>query len=62
MDRQKEFVLRTLEDAMKGVDVFFGVSVAGSVTQKMVKSMGKQPIIFALANPDPEITPEDARP
>jgi malate dehydrogenase (oxaloacetate-decarboxylating)(NADP+) len=52
---------RTLEEAMKGSDVFFGVSVAGSVTPKMVKSMGKQPIIFALANPDPEITPEDAR-
>ena len=52
---------RTLEDAMKGADVFFGVSVAGAVSQKMVKSMGKKPIIFALANPDPEITPEDAR-
>jgi malate dehydrogenase (oxaloacetate-decarboxylating)(NADP+) len=52
---------RTLEDAMKGSDVFFGVSVAGSVSAKMVKSMGKRPIIFALANPDPEITPEDAR-
>ena len=52
---------RTLEDAMKGSDVFFGVSVAGAVTKKMVKSMGKQPIIFALANPDPEITPEDVR-
>jgi malate dehydrogenase (oxaloacetate-decarboxylating)(NADP+) len=52
---------RTLEDAMKGCDVFFGVSVAGAVTKKMVKSMGKQPIIFALANPDPEITPEDVR-
>ena len=52
---------RTLEDAMKGTDVFFGVSVAGSVSPKMVKSMGEKPIIFALANPDPEITPEDAR-
>jgi malate dehydrogenase (oxaloacetate-decarboxylating)(NADP+) len=52
---------RTLEEAMKGADVFFGVSVADAVTPKMVKSMGKQPIIFALANPDPEITPEDAR-
>jgi malate dehydrogenase (oxaloacetate-decarboxylating)(NADP+) len=52
---------RTLEDAMKGSDVFFGVSVAGAVNANMVKSMGKQPIIFALANPDPEITPEDAR-
>jgi len=52
---------RTLEDAMKGTDVFFGVSVAGSASPKMVKSMGEKPIIFALANPDPEITPEDAR-
>ncbi len=52
---------RTLEDAMKGTDVFFGVSVADAVSPAMVKSMGKQPIIFALANPDPEITPEDAR-
>jgi len=52
---------RTLEDAMKGADIFFGVSVGGAVTQKMVKSMAKAPIIFALANPDPEITPEDAR-
>jgi len=52
---------RTLEDAMKGADIFFGVSVGGAVTQKMVKSMAKAPIIFALATPDPEITPEDAR-
>ncbi len=52
---------RTLEEAMQGSDVFFGVSVAGAVTKKMVKSMGKQPIIFALANPDPEITPEDVK-
>jgi malate dehydrogenase (oxaloacetate-decarboxylating)(NADP+) len=52
---------RTLEDAIKGTDVFFGVSVAGSVTAKMVKTMNKKPIIFALANPDPEITPEEAR-
>jgi len=51
---------RTLEDAMKGADMFMGVSVAGAVTPKMVRSMGKQPIIFALANPDPEITPEEA--
>jgi len=52
---------RTLEEAIIGADIFFGVSVAGSVTKKMVKSMGNNPIIFALANPDPEITPEDAR-
>ncbi|HXC28215.1 MAG TPA: NADP-dependent malic enzyme, partial [Stellaceae bacterium] len=52
---------RTLADALKGADVFFGLSAAGAVTQDMVKSMADQPIIFAMANPDPEITPEDAR-
>jgi malate dehydrogenase (oxaloacetate-decarboxylating)(NADP+) len=51
---------RTLADAMKGADVFLGLSVAGAVSQDMVKSMGKEPIIFAMANPDPEITPPDA--
>lgn len=50
----------TLEDAMKGADVFIGVSVAGTVTQEMVKSMNKDPIIFAMANPVPEIMPEEA--
>ncbi len=49
---------RTLEDAMKGADVFFGLSVKGAVTQEMVTSMADKPIIFAMANPDPEITPE----
>src|SRR5580698_8123734 len=52
---------RTLGEALKGADVFFGLSAAGAVTQDMVKSMADQPIIFAMANPDPEITPEDAR-
>src|SRR3954467_14658568 len=52
---------RTLEDAMKGADVFFGLSVKGAVTKAMVKSMADKPIIFAMANPDPEITPEDVR-
>ncbi|WP_299672427.1 NADP-dependent malic enzyme [uncultured Roseobacter sp.] len=52
--------LRTLEDAMKGADVFLGVSVKGAVTQEMVQSMADDPVIFAMANPDPEITPEDA--
>ncbi len=52
--------LRTLEDAMKGADVFLGVSVKGAVTQEMVKSMADNPVIFAMANPDPEITPEEA--
>jgi malate dehydrogenase (oxaloacetate-decarboxylating)(NADP+) len=52
---------RTLKDAMKGADVFFGLSVKGAVTAAMVKSMAKNPIIFALANPAPEITPEEVR-
>jgi len=50
---------RTLEDAMKGADIFMGLSVKGAVSQDMVKLMGKQPIIFAMANPDPEIRPEE---
>ena len=52
---------RTLEEAMKGADVFFGLSVKGAVTKEMVQSMAAKPIIFAMANPDPEITPEDVR-
>ncbi len=51
---------RSLEDAMEGADIFFGLSAKGALTQDMVKSMAKDPIIFAMANPDPEITPEDA--
>jgi malate dehydrogenase (oxaloacetate-decarboxylating)(NADP+) len=51
---------RTLADAMEGADVFAGVSVKGLVTQEMVKTMAEDPIIFAMANPDPEILPEDA--
>ncbi len=53
--------LRTLEEAMVGADVFLGLSVAGIVTQDMIKSMAKNPIIFAMANPDPEITPEEIK-
>lgn len=49
---------RTLADAIKGADVFVGLSVAGLVSPDMVKSMADQPIVFALANPDPEILPE----
>ncbi len=49
----------TLEDAMEGADVFVGLSVAGLVTGKMARSMADRPIIFALANPDPEITPDE---
>ncbi len=52
---------RTLTDAIEGADVFFGLSVKGALTQDMVARMGAQPIIFAMANPDPEITPEEAR-
>ncbi|MGH1355164.1 MAG: NADP-dependent malic enzyme [Thalassovita sp.] len=52
--------LRTLEDAMKGADVFLGVSVKGAVTPEMVEAMNDNPVIFAMANPDPEITPEEA--
>ncbi|MFZ5791501.1 MAG: NADP-dependent malic enzyme [Pseudomonadota bacterium] len=53
--------LRTLEEAIKGADVFFGLSVKGAVTGEMAKSMAAKPIIFAMANPDPEITPEEVR-
>ena len=52
--------LRSLDDAMVGADVFLGVSVRGAVTSKMVASMAQNPVIFAMANPDPEITPEEA--
>lgn len=51
----------SLSDAMKGADVFVGVSAAGVVSKEMVRSMAKDPIIFAMANPDPEISPEDAK-
>ncbi len=50
---------RTLADAIKGADVFFGLSVKGALTPEMVASMAPNPIIFAMANPDPEITPEE---
>ncbi|GAA4658865.1 NADP-dependent malic enzyme [Bartonella pachyuromydis] len=50
---------RTLAEAMEGADMFFGVSAKGAITPEMVKSMASQPIIFAMANPDPEITPEE---
>jgi malate dehydrogenase (oxaloacetate-decarboxylating)(NADP+) len=52
-------ITRTLAEAMVGADVFFGLSVAGALTPVMVKSMAANPIIFAMANPDPEILPED---
>ncbi len=52
---------RTLADAMKGSDVFCGVSAKGIVSKEMVKSMADNPIVFAMANPDPEITYDDAK-
>jgi malate dehydrogenase (oxaloacetate-decarboxylating)(NADP+) len=52
---------RSLADAMAGADVFFGLSVKGALSPKMVASMAPRPIIFAMANPDPEITPEEVR-
>ncbi|MGE5462255.1 MAG: NADP-dependent malic enzyme, partial [Syntrophothermus sp.] len=52
---------RTLADAVQGADVFYGLSVANVLTPEMVKSMADDPIIFAMANPDPEIKPELAR-
>ncbi|MEE2878792.1 MAG: NADP-dependent malic enzyme [Pseudomonadota bacterium] len=52
---------RTLTEAMEGADVLLGLSIAGAVTKDMVKSMAPNPIIFAMANPDPEITPEDIK-
>ena len=50
---------RSLSDAMQDADVFLGLSVKGAVTEDMVKAMADNPIIFAMANPDPEITPEE---
>ncbi|MGH6760586.1 MAG: NADP-dependent malic enzyme [Phyllobacterium sp.] len=50
---------RSLAEAMDGADVFFGVSAKGALTSDMVRSMAPNPIIFAMANPDPEITPEE---
>jgi len=50
---------RTLAEAVEGADVFFGLSVKGAMTAEMVKSMAAKPIIFAMANPDPEIAPEE---
>jgi malate dehydrogenase (oxaloacetate-decarboxylating)(NADP+) len=66
MNKYKERFLvetdaRTLADALRGADVFYGLSVANVMTPEMVKSMAKDPIVFAMANPDPEITPELAK-
>lgn len=63
-EQKKEFVtsrdVDTLEDALKGADVFLGLSVAGVMKKEMLLSMAKDPIVFALANPNPEITYPDA--
>jgi len=66
MNKYKERFLvetdaRTLSDAIRGADVFYGLSVANVMTPEMVKSMADNPIIFAMANPDPEIKPELAK-
>jgi malate dehydrogenase (oxaloacetate-decarboxylating)(NADP+) len=65
MNQYKEYFAsdtkaRTLADAMKGADVFCGVSAKGIVSKEMVRSMAENPVVFAMANPDPEITYEDA--
>ncbi len=57
----KELKTGTLEEVIVGADVFIGVSVEGALTGKMIQSMNKDPIIFAMANPTPEIMPEDAK-
>ncbi len=57
----REHLTGTLADAMKGADVFIGVSVANCVTKDMVRSMAEKPILFTCANPVPEILPEDAK-
>ena len=57
----KNNVNGTIADALKGADVFIGVSAPRIVTKEMIKSMAKDPIVFAMANPTPEITPEEAK-
>ncbi len=52
---------RTLEDAVKNADIFFGLSAKGALSPEMLKSMAPNPIVFAMANPDPEITPPEAQ-
>jgi malate dehydrogenase (oxaloacetate-decarboxylating)(NADP+) len=66
MNKYKEYFAseteaRTLTEALRGADVFVGLSVAGALTPEMLKDMAKDPIIFAMANPEPEITPDKAR-
>jgi malate dehydrogenase (oxaloacetate-decarboxylating)(NADP+) len=52
---------RTLAEALEGADIFYGLSVKGALTPPMLRTMAKDPIVFAMANPDPEIAPEEAR-
>lgn len=52
---------RTLAEALEGADIFYGLSVKGALTPNMLRGMADNPIVFAMANPDPEITPEEAR-
>ncbi|QLB14846.1 malic enzyme [Mannheimia granulomatis] len=67
MDKTKQFYAiedngwRTLADAVAGADVFLGCSKGGALTQEMVRTMAKDPLILALANPTPEITPDEAK-
>ena len=56
-----ETTARTLSHALEGADIFYGLSKKGALTAEMLRSMAPSPIIFAMANPDPEITPEEAR-
>ncbi|MAR67795.1 MAG: NADP-dependent malic enzyme [Crocinitomicaceae bacterium] len=62
--QKKEFAVKTeiqsLQEALKGADVFLGLSTGNIVTKKMIQSMAREPIVFALANPDPEISYSDA--
>jgi malate dehydrogenase (oxaloacetate-decarboxylating)(NADP+) len=57
----QETNLTTIAEAIRGADVLVGLSVAGAITPDMIRPMAERPIVFALANPDPEITPEDVR-
>ncbi len=57
----KDKIKGTLADAIKGADVFLGLSVAGALSKEMVKTMASDPIIFAMANPTPEIMPDEAK-
>ena len=57
----RDKIAGSLADVIRGTDVFIGVSVAGALTKEMVSTMNSDPIIFAMANPDPEIMPDDAK-